>query len=98
MVRALLECAIFGTPSISNEELLESPNDDELTFSPLDIIQKKIQEIVNKVRCTVGIVGEVIGDGELKNIYDDFKYNVNELLHSDVQQCVKTKDLTAKLK
>lgn len=98
MIKALYECAIKEGPSNSNEKSFQSPIDDELTFGLVDIIQKKFQEMANKVRCIIGIVGQVIGEGELKNVYDDFKYDVKELLHTDVQQCVETKGLTTKLK
>lgn len=97
-MKALVQCALKMSPIISNEESYGSPIDDDLTFGLVDAIKKKFYEMVNTIRCSVGVIGEVIGEGELKNVYENFKYNVTELLRTDVQQCAKAKGLTRKLK
>lgn len=100
MLKDLVQCALKTSPIISNEESIESTidDDDELPFGLVDTIKKKFHKIVNRIRCAVGVIGEVIGDGELKNVFEDFKHNVTQLLNTDVRQCAKTKGLTGKLK
>lgn len=99
MFKALVDCAMKSSPIMANDELLEySPIDDDWTFGLVDAIKKKLHEMVNRIRCVLRIIGEVIGEGELRNVFEDFKYNVTKLLRTDVQQCTKTKGLTAKVK
>lgn len=98
LIKALVQCAKAESPIFLDEEMFESSIDDELTFGLVDAIKKNFQEMVKNIQCSVGVIGEVIGEGELKNVYEDFMYNVTKLLRTDVPKCAKTKGLTGKLK
>lgn len=96
MLKALIQCVKKVNQFVSIDESFESTNGDELTFSLVDTITKTIEELMNKIRCSVSIIGEVIAEGELKNVFEDFKYEVEEFFKTDIQQCVQTKGLTGK--
>lgn len=98
MLKALIQCLKKQNQLVLNEETFESKTIDELTFGVTDTITKKIEELVHKIRCAVGIIGEVIGEGELRNVFEDFKNEIKAFLITDIQQCIQTEGLTGKLK
>lgn len=99
LFKALVQCAKNQNQFVSNDDSFESTIDvDELTFGLVDTITKKFEELVHKIRCSVGVIGEVIGDGDLKNVFEEFKNDVMEFLKADITQCAQAKGLTGKLK
>lgn len=71
---------------------------DEKSFDLIGSIAKMLNALIEKVKCTLDVIGDLIGDGELRNVYKKFRADVEAILQNDVQQCKQTKGLLAKIK
>lgn len=90
-----LDDEIAASLAFDDDELLFE--DDELTFGLVDKITKKLRQLVDKVKCAVRVTGEVIGEGDLKNVFLKFRKDITALLKNDVKGCIQTKGLKAKI-
>lgn len=98
IIKALVQCVKKQQQLIPIEESLESTIGEGLTFGVVDTITKTIGNLVKKIRCSLSIIGQVIGEGELTNVFEDFKDEVLEFLKTDIHQCMKAESLSGKLK
>lgn len=83
-----------AAPSSSNVELQLF---DEEAFSLVDDVTKVFEDLLEKVKCSLDAVGEVIGESDLKPKYEGFKFNVKSILQNGVEQCAETEGLLQKL-
>lgn len=103
-MKALVQCAKKSSPITLIEESFESSINVELTlfneepFGLIDIMTKLLNSMIEKAKCTLDVIGKIVGDGELWNVYKKFRDDVSEILKNDVKQCMQTKGLIEKLK
>lgn len=71
--------------------------DDEFTFGLIGTITKKLQQLMSKIKCSVRVAGETIGNGDLKNVFVQFRNDVYALLQNDARECIKAKGPKAKI-
>lgn len=84
-----------AAPSTSHTELLSF---DEETYNIVDTITGAFEKLVRQVKCSVNAIEEIVGEGELKKVFDEFKANLESVLHHDMQECGKAEGLLEKLK
>lgn len=82
---------------LDNEFVDSFPVDNEFTFGLVGTITKKLRQLVSKIKCSVRVIGETIGNGDLKNVYVKFRDDIAAILKYDVRQCFGTKGLKAKI-
>lgn len=81
-----------------------SPSTNELTlfdhepFDAIDGVTKWWNSIIEKTKCTLDAVGDLIGKGELRTIYKKFRADVDVILRNDVKKCMDTKGLIERVK
>lgn len=73
-------------------------NDVEATFSLVDTVKKMLEQLVEKVKCSMDAVEAVIGEGALRSVFKQFRYDVESLLKNDAKQCLHADGLIEKLK
>lgn len=74
-----------------------SMDDDEFTFGLVGSITKKLRQMIEKIKCSVRVAGETIADGELKDVFQQYRKDIFALLKNDVNECIHTKGLKAKI-
>lgn len=90
--KALVHC--LKTPA---EERPKTPteaiilSDNEMTYGIADRATKDYNELIKKTKCALdaigGVVGGVVGDGELKYVYEKLHSDVKAILENDLKQC-----------
>lgn len=100
VIQAITQCVKNEVDQfeLNEEEEEESMDDDVVTFDLIDTIKKLIKKLQERVKCSIDAVGEIIGDGELKNVYKKFRSDIENLLKNDAKQCLETKGVIEKLK
>lgn len=97
VIQAIAKCAKHEVDLFElNEE--ESMDDEVETFELIDTIQNMIEKLRETVKCSITSVQAIIGDGELKNVFLKFRFDVESLLKNDVNQCLKSDGILGKLK
>lgn len=66
-------------------------------FSTVDSINKAIQDLLEKVKCSVAVVGQVIGETDLKKDYVAYKSAVETILKNDLKKCAEHDGLESRL-
>lgn len=107
VAEALKQCSEKEVDAFSfDDEIVESLafdddeltfDDEEFTFGLVDRITKKLRQLVDKIKCAVRVTGEVIGEGDLKNVFLKFRDDITALLKNDVKGCIQTKGLKSKI-
>lgn len=82
--------------TVDDEEFITF-DDDEFTYGIVDSITKTLHQLVEKIKCSVHVAGEAIGESELKAVFLKFKKDVTKLLNKDAKACLKTEGLMAKI-
>lgn len=72
--------------------------DDQMEFGVVDIVTKVVGEIIEKVKCSLGALGELFIESDLLDLYMELKQNVEELLENDVNECMESEGLTEAFK
>lgn len=83
-----------AAPSSPNTELELF---DEEAFDLVDNVTKVVGDLVEKVKCSLHVIGEIVGESELKSVYEEFQTAVKNVLHDDMPQCVEKDGLLEKL-
>lgn len=83
---------------MNDDEATELSIYDEMTFGLTDTITKVYQALLKKAKCSLNAIGKLLAESDLLDLFVELKQNVEELLQNDVQKCLKTDGLTAKLK
>lgn len=68
-----------------------------MTFDASDAITKIIQAVIEKVKCSLNSINELIKDAELKKVYEQFKSVVEKNFQDDLKKCAETEGLKEKL-
>lgn len=76
----------------------ESMNDDVVTFDLAETIKKLIEQLKKRIKCSITAVEEIIGEGELRGVYQKFRADLESLLKTDAKQCLEVADVIEKLK
>lgn len=71
---------------------------DESTFGITDAVTNVLNSLIEKTKCTLDVIQDVIGDDELGNVFKKFKSDVESTLKNDVKGCVHADGLIAKFK
>lgn len=80
-------------------ELNDDSIDDEVAiFALVDTIKKLLEKLREKVKCSLDALGEIIGEGELRNVYKKFRADVESILRNDALECLKIRGAIEKLK
>lgn len=80
-------------------ELHDELNDDEIAqFALGDTIRKVLEKLREKVKCSIDALGDIIGEGELRNVYKKFRADVESILRNDALECLKVHGAIEKLK
>lgn len=80
-------------------ELDEEPMDDDVvTFDLAETIKKLVEQLKQRIKCSLTAVEEIVGEGELRGVYKKFRADLESLLKSDAKQCLEVKDVIEKLK
>lgn len=80
-----------------------SINDDSLfvdvdEFGVVDEINKAIQSLLEKVKCSVTVIGQVIEESDLKTDFIKYKSTVEVIIKNDLQKCAKLDSIESKFK
>lgn len=104
VIEAISQCAMneidsFEFESESDFELNdESTDDDVVTFDLIDTIKKVMEKLREKVNCSLNAVGSIIAEGELRNVYERFRSDVENTLKNGVKKCLEADGAIGKLK
>lgn len=82
-----------AAPSSINEDAMLI---DE--FGVVEDIQEAIQNILEKVKCSVSVIGQVIQESDLKEDYLEYKSAVESILQNDLPKCAQLESVESKLK
>lgn len=67
-------------------------------FGVVDDINKALQGLLQKVKCSVSVISKVLGEADLKKDYLEYKLAVENLVKNDLKQCVQADGLELKFK
>lgn len=72
----------------------------EMTFSDdiTDAASKLLVALIEKIKCALNAMEDLLEEGELRNVYKKFRTDVEAILKNDVDQCKQTEGLVQKLK
>lgn len=84
-----------AAPSSISEDAMLIDVDD---FGVVEDIQEAIQNIIEKVKCSVSVIGQVIQDSDLKQDYLEYKSAVENVLQNDLPKCAELDSVESKLK
>lgn len=80
--------------SIDDDSLLLEVDE----FGVVDDINKAIQNLLLKIKCSVSVIGEVIGETDLKKDYVEYKEAVELIFKNDLKQCAQAASIQLKFK
>lgn len=95
ITKALYQCATKPAPFIAAEEVAIY---NEMTFGITDSITNLLNELIEKTKCALDAIEDLLEEGELKNVYKKLRTDVEAILKEDVKQCAQTKGVVEKLK
>lgn len=74
--------------------------DDKVNFvgDTIDNGTHILNSLIEKTKCSLDVIGYVIGGGELSPTYKKFRANVETILKDDVNECVQTRNAMKKFK
>lgn len=92
VVDALKKClrGDEGDFFISNE-------DDDVVFLYADLITSMIQVVLQKAKCTLNSVDELIKDAELKKLFEELKSAAKDVFENDFKKCTEIEGVQEKL-
>lgn len=64
----------------------------------ISTVDSIIQSLLEKVKCSVSVIGEVINETDLKKDYDAYKSAVENILKNDLKKCADLDGAESKLK
>lgn len=82
---------------MSNDES-ELSIHDELTFGITDTVTKVLQALLEKVKCSLKAIQELLVDSDLLDIFKEFKDDVERVIKTDAQKCLRVEGLSPKIK
>lgn len=85
-----------AAPSSMNDD--DSMLIDVDDFSVVDDINNVIQNLLEKVKCSISVIGQVINETDLKKDYVEYKSAVEIILKNDLKKCAELDGLESKLK
>lgn len=71
---------------------------DELTFGIADTVTKVLQALLEKVKCSLKAINELVVDSDLLDIFKEFKDEVESVLKTDAKKCLQVEGLSPKVK
>lgn len=71
---------------------------DVESFGVIDVITKVLNSLIEKSKCTLDVVGKIVGKGELRNVYKKIRADVEAIVNNDAKKCAQTKGMIVKLK
>lgn len=96
-IKAIADCVKNGYFVMDLSEELTG-NDEHVTFDLVDLVKTVIEQIRKKINCTLEKIGNIIGDGELRHVYQKFRSDVESLLKNDALKCLYVNGTIEKLK
>lgn len=78
-----------------NEEPMD---DDVVTFDLAETIKKLIEQLKQRIKCSLTALEDIIGEGELRGVYKKFRADLKALLKNDAKQCLEVRGVIEKLK
>lgn len=67
-------------------------------FGVVDDINKAIQDLLQKIKCSVSVIGQVVGETDFKKDYVEYKSAIEIILKNDLKKCVQVDGLQSKFK
>lgn len=58
-------------------------------FNLVDSIDKAIQSLLQKVKCSVSVIGQVLGETDFKKDYIEYKASVEDIFQNDLAKCAQ---------
>lgn len=77
---------------------VESMDDDVVTFDLADTVKKVIEELKQRIKCSITAIEGIVSEGQLRSVYQKFRADLESLLKTDAKQCLETSRVTDKLK
>lgn len=71
---------------------------DVSAFGVTDTVTKLLNSLIEKTKCILDTIEGLIGKGELGNVYEKFRTDVESILNNDVKQCAQAEGLIEKVK
>lgn len=65
-------------------------------FGEVDNINNGIHSLLQTIKCSVSVVGQVVGETDFKKDYVEFKAAAEAILNGEVQKCVQADGLQLK--
>lgn len=90
--KSIVQCVKLPYFFISNG------NAADLSTSKTDGIVAILNSLIEKIKCGLDVIGNMIDDERLENVYLKFRADIEDILNNDVKQCMQTKGSTDKLK
>lgn len=69
-----------------------------MTFGITDSVTALLNALIEKTKCALDAIEDLLEEGELKNVYKKLRADVEAILKEDVKQCAQTSGLVAQLK
>lgn len=89
--KAIVQCVKPSNFFISNE------NGDK-SSSMTDAVVGILNSLIEKIKCGLDVIGNMIEEGKLHNVYLKFRADLEDIMEHDVHLCMETKGTTDKLK
>lgn len=90
--------SVASSPSPSAPSTNEMISFDVESFDVIDAITKVLNSLIEKTKCTLDVIGNSVGNGELNNIYKKFRADVDAIVNDDAKKCTLTKGTIEKIK
>lgn len=101
IIEALKQCSQNDVNVFEMEdefgELFSIDDEDDFTFGLVGTVTKKLRQLVEKIKCSLRVIGETVGNGDLKDVFLKFRHDIVKLLKNDVKECIHTEGVKAKV-
>lgn len=67
-------------------------------FGVIDDFNQALQGLLQKVKCSVSVIGKVLSETDLKKDYLEYKSAVENIVSTDLKKCAHTDGVELKFK
>jgi len=97
VIQAINQC-IKNEVEVFELNEVELMHEDLVTFDLADTVKKVIEELRKRIKCSINGIEEIVGEGELRSVYQKFRADLESLLKTDAKQCLEANGVVNKLK
>lgn len=102
ITNALVQCVKTNKPEEPStekpEEAVTSLFANEMTYDTTDTIAKALNSLIEKTKCSLDVLQEMLDGTELGDAYKKVRTDVEAILENDVKHCQQTEGVVGQLK